>query len=125
MCDAVAHQQQCEKIYENMGFCGPCAAGRNGAGGSMDLALWPWPVATTFQMRRGEYNNAINSSWVPISQVDGQREAFVRRGVLRVHCKVYNINHRIRCNRYVRLPSRCGAGNTTTQGIMGGCQSPR
>ena len=63
MCDAVARQQQSEKRCKHVGFYGPCAARRNEAGGSMGLARWVLPGATTSHVRRGEYNNnEINSS---------------------------------------------------------------
>ena len=56
---------------------------------ALPVGLWVLPGATTSQMRRGEYKkNGRNSSWVPISQVDGRKGHFVRRGVLRVQCEV-------------------------------------
>ena len=41
----------------------------------MGLALRVLPVATIFQMRRGEHNNVRNRGWIPISQVDERRGA--------------------------------------------------
>ena len=58
-----------------MGLVGLCAARRTEAGSSMGLVLWVLPGATTSQMRRGEHNNnARNSTYVSISQVDGRKE---------------------------------------------------
>ena len=94
MCDAAAQQQQqqSEKKHKRTGFYVSCAARRIEAGGSMGRAMWVMLDVTISQMRRGGHNNSINSSYVPISQVDERREA-VSSQARCVTCSVQGAQH--------------------------------
>ena len=68
------------------------------------MGLAPWICPVRLPPRCEEHNSSMHSSYQVGANFPGGRTeegSFVRRGVLRVQCEVYNVSHRARCIRHL------------------------